>query len=93
MNVHDPQALSSFYEQAYTSAPEQAELYSRWRALGAVGKADHVVELCARVGLRPSTVLDVGCGDGALLRRALPAGLRGHPHGPRAERRRGRHRP
>jgi SAM-dependent methyltransferase len=67
MNVHDHQALSSFYEQAYTSAPEQAELYSRWRALGAVGKADHVVELCARVGLRPSTVLDVGCGDGALL--------------------------
>ncbi len=65
--MHDPQALSSFYEQAYTSAPEQAELYSRWRALGAVGKADHVIELCARAGLRPNTVLDVGCGDGALL--------------------------
>ncbi|HTY96798.1 MAG TPA: class I SAM-dependent methyltransferase [Solirubrobacteraceae bacterium] len=67
MTVHDPEALSSFYEQAYTSAPEDAELYSRWRALGAVGKADHVIELCARGGLAPSTVLDVGCGDGALL--------------------------
>ncbi len=67
MSVHDPEALSSFYEQAYTSPPDEAELYSRWRALGAVGKADHVIELCDRAGLRPRTVLDVGCGDGALL--------------------------
>ncbi len=67
MSVNDPQALSSFYEQAYTSTPEEAELYSRWRALGALGKADHVIELCARAALHPQSVLDVGCGDGALL--------------------------
>ena len=67
MNVNDPQTLSSFYEQSYTSTPEEAELYSRWRALGALGKADHVIELCAGGNLRPRSVLDVGCGDGALL--------------------------
>ncbi len=38
--------LSRFYEEAYSRAPAEAELYSRWRALGAVGKADHVVLLC-----------------------------------------------
>lgn len=65
--VDDPRTLSSFYEQAYSSAPLEAELYSRWRALGALGKADHVIELCARSGLEPHTVLDVGCGDGAVL--------------------------
>ena len=39
--------------------PRDAELYSRWRALGAVGKADHVLALCrgARICARdaPST--------------------------------------
>jgi SAM-dependent methyltransferase len=42
-------------------------VYARWRALGAVGKADHVITLCERAGVRPSSTLDVGCGDGALL--------------------------
>jgi SAM-dependent methyltransferase len=32
-----------------------------------VGKADHVLALCARAGLRPQSTLEVGCGDGALL--------------------------
>jgi len=81
VTVHDPRALSSFYERAYTSDPDQAELYSRWRALGALGKADHVIGLCTRAGLSPRAVLDVGCGDGALLgelsRRGFGATLTG----------------
>ncbi len=81
MTVNDPHTLSAFYEQAYTSTPAEAELYSRWRALGAVGKADHVVDLCERSGLRPESVLDVGCGDGALLgelsRRSFGGALTG----------------
>ncbi|HTQ68062.1 MAG TPA: class I SAM-dependent methyltransferase [Solirubrobacteraceae bacterium] len=67
LNADDPHTLSSFYEQAYTTTPEQSELYSRWRALGALGKADHVTGLCAHAELTPSAILDVGCGDGALL--------------------------
>jgi 2-polyprenyl-3-methyl-5-hydroxy-6-metoxy-1,4-benzoquinol methylase len=58
--------LAEFYERGYGADPN-AERNSRWRALGAVGKADHVTALCARAGLRPASVLDVGCGDGAVL--------------------------
>ena len=60
--------LVEFYDESYSREGEQAELYARWRALGAKGKADHVTELCApgRHLARQST-LDVGCGDGALL--------------------------
>jgi SAM-dependent methyltransferase len=77
MTVEDPGALSSFYERAYSSAPGEAELYSRWRSLGAVGKADHVTTLCARGGLAPRSVLDVGCGDGALLSELFRRGFGG----------------
>jgi SAM-dependent methyltransferase len=59
--------LSGFYDRAYTREGEEGERLARWRALGAVGKADHVLELAAGLGLVPETVLEVGCGDGALL--------------------------
>jgi SAM-dependent methyltransferase len=65
--VEDPAELVRFYDDAYTQEPEAAALYARWRALGAVGKADHVIELCAQAGIRPARTLEVGCGDGALL--------------------------
>jgi SAM-dependent methyltransferase len=65
--VKDSAELIRFYDEAYASDEAGAELYSRWRALGAVGKADHVIALCARVGLKPHSVTEVGCGDGALL--------------------------
>jgi SAM-dependent methyltransferase len=69
--AEDPEALTRFYDDAYTQDPARAALYSRWRALGAVGKAAHVIALCNRAGLwaggRPSSTLEVGCGDGALL--------------------------
>jgi len=58
--------LAEFYERGYTRDP-QAARNSRWRALGAVGKADHVIGLCTRATRRPRSILDVGCGDGALL--------------------------
>lgn len=63
----DAAELVSFYEDAYSRTPAEAALYARWRALGARGKADHVIALCARAGLAPSSTLEVGCGDGALL--------------------------
>ncbi len=60
-------SLAGFYEEAYTSDPAEAECYSRWRKLSAVGKAEHAIALCKRAGLEPRSTLDVGCGDGALL--------------------------
>jgi SAM-dependent methyltransferase len=65
----DAQAqLVRFYDDAYAQQdPVDAMRYARWRALGAIGKADHVLALCAGVGLRPASTLEIGCGDGALL--------------------------
>ena len=69
--MQDAEELVKFYDEGYTQAPADAALYARWRALGAVGKADHVLALCSRAGLRagghPINTLEVGCGDGALL--------------------------
>jgi SAM-dependent methyltransferase len=65
--VNDSSELVRFYERAYSRDAAEAQRYSRWRALGARGKADHVVALCAQARLHPASVLEVGCGDGALL--------------------------
>jgi SAM-dependent methyltransferase len=47
----DPAELVQFYDDAYTQhTPAEGERYARWRALGAVGKADHVIALCERAG-------------------------------------------
>jgi SAM-dependent methyltransferase len=67
LDVSEQAELVRFYEQAYSQSPEQALVYARWRALGAIGKADHVLALCAQAGLRPARTLEIGCGDGALL--------------------------
>ncbi len=69
--VQDAEELVRFYDEGYTQAPADAARYANWRALGAVGKADHVLALCSRAGLwaggHPINTLEVGCGDGALL--------------------------
>ena len=62
-----PDDLERFYREGYERSPEEAERMGRWRALGARAKADHVVELCERGGLTPFSVVEIGCGDGALL--------------------------
>jgi hypothetical protein len=60
--VSDPTTLARFYEQAYSQGPHEGERYASWRALSAVGKADHVIALCRRAGIEPSSTLEVGCG-------------------------------
>ena len=57
-----------FYTEGY-SLPDrdEAERMGRWRALGARSKAGHVVRLCAQAELRPGSLAEIGCGDGALL--------------------------
>jgi len=73
--------LVEFYDDAYAREGEQALLYSRWRALGAQGKADHVTRLCSRAGIHPTSTLEVGCGDGALLCELRRRGFGGRMHG------------
>ena len=58
----------AFYEAGYTQADAAEALrLGRWRALGARSKAAHVRALCARTKLRPRSLVEIGCGDGALL--------------------------
>jgi len=73
--------LVAFYDDAYSQQGERAQLYGRWRAIGAVGKADHVVELCRRARIDPASTLDVGCGDGALLGELHTRGFGGRLRG------------
>jgi SAM-dependent methyltransferase len=79
--VPDTAQLARFYERAYSQDPAAAERYARWRALGALGKADHVLALCARAGIwaggHPMNTLEIGCGDGALLSELHARGFGG----------------
>lgn len=76
--MEDPAAaLIRFYDEAYSRSPVEAERYTRWRALGALGKAEHVIELCRRTGVAPTSTLEVGCGDGAVLSALRARGFGG----------------
>jgi SAM-dependent methyltransferase len=79
--VPDAAELASFYERAYSEDPIASATHARWRALGAVGKGEHVIALCRRAGLDPASTLDVGCGDGALLCELRTRGFGGRLHG------------
>ncbi len=51
----------------------------RWRAIGARDKVDHIIELCGE--LAPTDVLEVGCGDGAVLAELSRRGFGTNLHG------------
>jgi SAM-dependent methyltransferase len=52
---------AAFYDRAYREAGDRD---ARWRELGARGKADHVERL---LRARPERLVEIGCGDGALV--------------------------
>jgi SAM-dependent methyltransferase len=81
VGVSDSASLVRFYDEAYSQTPARANLYARWRALSASGKADHVTVLCARAGVHPASTLEVGCGDGALLSELHRRGFGGRLSG------------
>jgi SAM-dependent methyltransferase len=58
---------TAFYTEGYSLAHGEAMRAGRWRALGAGTKAGHARALCARAGFVPDDVVEIGCGDGALL--------------------------
>ena len=73
--LEGPEALKRFYDACYEpeERPEDSDRYAAWRRLSAVAKADHVAGLVAEAGLpAPESVVDVGCGDGALMAALAP---------------------
>jgi SAM-dependent methyltransferase len=68
--------LRDFYEAEYSvTDPAEGARLGRWRALGGRSKASHVAALCDRTGLSPTTVVEIGCGDGALLAALSARGI------------------
>ena len=62
--------LTRFYEEGYTQEdPARAQQLGRWRAQGAAIKAGHVETLLrrGRVAVPVGSLVEIGCGDGALL--------------------------
>lgn len=55
--------LAALYTQPYN--PEMLQ----WRALGALDKADNIETMCKAVDGRITSVLEVGCGTGAVLQQ------------------------
>lgn len=72
----EPDSLAAFYEKGYTvTDPAEAERLGRWRALGARNKSANVLALCSRASLQPRAIVEIGCGDGALLHALAGHGL------------------
>jgi SAM-dependent methyltransferase len=68
--------LVAFYEAGYRTAdPGEAARYGAWRAHGARLKARHAATLMARAGVRPRTLVEIGCGDGSLLAELAARGV------------------
>jgi SAM-dependent methyltransferase len=67
--------LQEFYDECYAPSVD-GETYRRWRELGAQAKADHVEVLARRIGAAgAASVLEIGCGDGAVLAELGRRGL------------------
>lgn len=73
--------LRDVYERQYSAEGEEGARYGRWRALGAQGKAGHVVRLAAELPEPPRAVAEVGCGDGVLLEMLAKRGVGEIHHG------------
>jgi SAM-dependent methyltransferase len=61
-----------YYESLYTSELEQE---AEWLRRGAAYKADSIETLLARHGIHPQTLMELGCGTGAVLRECRRRGL------------------
>jgi ubiquinone/menaquinone biosynthesis C-methylase UbiE len=60
LEVGSSAGVSRLYDSYYEGGDEAV-----WRSTGARDKVDHIEALCA--ALKPETVLEVGCGEGAVL--------------------------
>jgi SAM-dependent methyltransferase len=61
-------ALRAFYDRAYCDHPEaDARRFGAWRQVSAVGKVERILRVLPALPGDGVALLDVGCGDGALL--------------------------
>jgi ubiquinone/menaquinone biosynthesis C-methylase UbiE len=60
--------ISADYDEFYDGASE-------WRDLGAKYKAKNLMEVCNRAGFKPRRVLEVGAGEGSVIKHLQAAGF------------------
>lgn len=60
-------ATREFYEGAYADPRADGRRLGAWRQVSGVGKADRLLRVLGALPGQGVTLLDVGCGDGALL--------------------------
>jgi SAM-dependent methyltransferase len=70
----EPAELRDFYERSYTHSGEAEDAFRRWRELGALTKTDHICRLLELIPA-PREVLEVGCGEGAVLAELARRGI------------------
>jgi SAM-dependent methyltransferase len=63
----DIHTAARFYDQYYSSTHAEGELFAGWRRLGAEHKAANVLDLAARTRAASDRVIEIGCGDGAII--------------------------
>ena len=65
----DPAAAAqrAFYDRAYSHVEAEGLRLGAWRQLSGVGKVDRILRLLGGLPDHGVALLDVGCGDGALL--------------------------
>jgi ubiquinone/menaquinone biosynthesis C-methylase UbiE len=64
----DKSTVVSAYNERYSGR-------SPWRELGGKYKAKNIVEVCKRAGFAPARILEVGAGEGAVLRELSERGF------------------
>jgi len=69
-----PAEIPEFYERGYARALGDGEWLRKWREVGARSKADHVCRLLRGIPA-PRTIVEVGCGEGAVLAELARRGV------------------
>jgi SAM-dependent methyltransferase len=62
-------ALTANYAEYYEDDPA----FEEWRRLGGIDKCGNILSLCAQIP--HATILEIGCGDGAILQRLAQIGF------------------
>jgi SAM-dependent methyltransferase len=67
MSAEDDRAAQAFYERAYSQTAADGARFGAWRAITGAGKADRALRVLRALPPEGVRLLDVGCGDGAVL--------------------------
>ena len=66
-------SVAKFLAENYADYYDQEDALSGWRQLGALDKCSNILRLCC--GVQHNAILEIGCGDGAILQRLSKAGF------------------